>query len=172
MIIDLSSILKDIGGAIDVCGKAELEDTDFLGEEFVFPDGLTINGKITNNTKSLHLTADVSGKVKVHCARCMEEIEEPVSFKISEFLVSEEQATDSDDDDAVVFSDDKIDIDELIINNFLLNSSGKYLCSEDCKGLCPSCGKNLNHGECNCSDDSIDPRWAALAEIIKNSKTE
>lgn len=173
MIIDLSGILKDVGGVIKVCGKAELDNTEFLGEEFVFPDGLTVDGKITNNTKSLHFTADVSGRMLVHCARCMEKIEKNVEFEISEFLVREEQAEQiSDDDDAVVFAGEEIDIDELIVNNFLINVPGKYLCSEDCKGLCPKCGKNLNLGVCDCSDDEIDPRWAALAEIIKNSETE
>ena len=112
-------------------------------------------------------------KMQVHCARCMCEIEEIVEFKISEYLVREEDAAQvSEDDDAVIFSGEKIDIDELILNNFLMNVSGKYLCSEDCKGLCPNCGKNLNLGECDCSDNEIDPRWAALAEIMKNSETE
>lgn len=173
MIINLSGILKDVGGVIKVCGKADLANTEFLGEEFVFPEGLTVDGKITNNTKSLHFTADVSGKMIVHCARCMKEIEEPVEFKISEFLIREESAESTgEDDDAVIFSGEEIDIDELIINNFLLNVSGKYLCSEDCKGLCTKCGRNLNLGKCDCSDDEIDPRWAALAEIMKNSETE
>ena len=60
----------------------------------------------------------------------------------------------------------------ILINNFLMNVSGKYLCKEDCKGLCSKCGQDLNVGECNCSDEEIDPRWAALAEIMKNSDTE
>ena len=173
MIIDLSEILKDVGGVMRVSGKAELENTEFLGEEFVFSDGLMVDGKITNNTKSLHFTAAVSGKVKVHCARCMQEIEEAVNFELSEFLVREEQApAGNDDEDTVVFTGEEIDIDELIVNNFLLNASGKYLCSDDCKGLCPKCGKNLNFGDCECQDDEMDPRWVALAKIMDDSKTE
>ena len=173
MIIDLSDIQKDVGGVMKVFGKAELDNTEFLGEEFVFPDGLCVDGKITNNTKSLQFNANVSGRMIVHCARCMQEIEQPVDFDISEFLVREELSEEiGDDDDAVVFSGEEIDIDELIINNFLLNVPGKYLCNEDCKGLCSKCGKNLNLGVCDCSDDEIDPRWAALAEIMKNSETE
>lgn len=173
MIIDLSSILKDIGGVINVCDTLALDNTEFLGEEFVFPNGLLIDGKITNNTKSLHFQAKISGKMLVRCARCMEEIEKDISFEISELLIRDKEAEHiSDDDDTIVFSGEKIEIDEIVVNNFLLNASGKYLCSDDCKGLCQKCGKNLNHGDCNCSDNEIDPRWAALAEIIKNSETE
>ena len=173
MIIDLSGIIKDDEDVITVSGKTELPSMDFLGEEFKFDDGLTVDGKITNNSKSLLFTAVVSGNVTVHCARCTEEIKQPVKFQVSEYLVREEQAENmDDDDDAVVFGGEEIDIDDIIINNFLLNTSGKYLCREDCRGLCPKCGKNLNLGDCGCPDDEIDPRWAALAEIMKNSETE
>ena len=172
MIIDLSSIIKDYDGSMNINVKSELENTDFLGEEFSFPNGLNINGKITNNTKSLHLSANVTGKMIVHCARCQIPVEENVQFDISEILVRDDDENAEIDDDVVVFSGHSIDIDDIIINNFLMNVSGKYLCSEDCKGLCPKCGQDLNVAPCDCKDDDIDPRWIALTEIMKNSDTE
>ena len=172
MIIDLSSIIKDYDGSMPVNLKCDLENTDFLGEEFKFPNGLLVNGKITNNTKSLHLTAKVCGKMTVHCARCRKRIEESVDFDISEILVRDDNADSFVDEDVLVFSGYTLDIDDIVINNFLMNVSAKFLCKEDCKGLCPSCGKDLNFGSCDCSNDEIDPRWAALAEIMKNSDTE
>lgn len=173
MIIDLSSILKDYDGSMQVCLKCDLENTDFLGEEFSFPDGLLVNGKITNNTKSLHLEAKVTGKIIAHCARCMTPVEESVDFDISEILVREDNENVSDDEDVIVFSGYTLDIDDIVINNFLMNISAKFLCKEDCKGLCPKCGQDLNISDCNCDkEEEIDPRWAALAEIMKNSDTE
>jgi len=172
MIIDLSSILKDYAGSMELCEKLELENTDFLGEEFTFPDGLFVNGKITNNTKSLHLLAKVTGTMMVHCARCMKEISRNVDFEVSEVLVRDDDNSANTDEDVVVFSGHTVDIDDIIINHFLMNVEAKFLCSEDCKGLCPKCGQDLNVRDCGCSDDEIDPRWAALAEIIKNSDTE
>ena len=41
----------------------------------------------------------------------------------------------------------------------------KNLCSEDCKGLCPKCGKNLNEGLCNCNEENIDPRWETIQKL-------
>ena len=41
----------------------------------------------------------------------------------------------------------------------------KALCKKDCAGLCPTCGKNLNQGKCDCPDDNIDPRWSKLADL-------
>ena len=172
MIIDLSSILKDYGGVMPFCVKSDLENTEFLGDEFKFPDGLLIEGKITNNTKSLHLAAAVKGKMIVQCARCLKPISKDVEFEISEILVKDSETNLTEEDEVVIFSGYSLDIDDIVINNFLMNVSGKYLCKEDCKGLCSKCGQDLNVGECNCSDDEIDPRWAALAEIMKNSDTE
>lgn len=172
MIIDLSSILKDYGGVMPFCVKSEPENTDFLGDEFKFPEGLLIEGKITNNTKSLHLSANVKGKVRVLCARCLSPVIKDVDFKISEILVKDSETDLTEEDDVIIFSGYSLDIDDIVINNFLMNVSGKYLCKEDCKGLCPKCGRDLNIEECDCSDDDIDPRWAALAEIMKNSDTE
>lgn len=172
MIIDLSSILKDYGGVMPFCVKSEFCNADFLGEEFKFPEGLLVDGKITNNTKSLHLTANVSGKMEVLCARCLKPIYKEVNFEISEILVKDSETDLTEEDDVVIFSGYSLDVDDIVINNFLMNVSGKYLCKEDCKGLCSKCGQDLNVGSCSCSDDEIDPRWAALAEIMKNSDTE
>ena len=63
-----------------------------------------------------------------------------------------------------------IDIDDIVANNFLMNVEGKYLCSEDCKGLCQHCGADLNEGDCGCSQENIDPRWAALVDIMEKDK--
>ena len=78
-----------------------------------------------------------------------------------------------EDEDVIVYSGHQVELMEAIQNGFLLNVSGKFLCSEDCKGLCPICGMNLNEGECDCEKDYIDPRLLKLAEIMKNmSDTE
>ena len=46
----------------------------------------------------------------------------------------------------------------------------KHLCSEDCKGMCEKCGKNLNEGDCSCENIDIDPRWSTLLDIMNNSE--
>lgn len=172
MIIDLSSVLKDYGGVMKLCEKADIKDISFQGEKFVFPEGLLIKGKITNNTKSLYLSAEVTGKAVTACARCLKPVEVDISFDISEILVREEEKESVSDEDVIFYSGYSVDMDEIIIDNFIVNVPGKYLCKEDCKGLCPNCGKDLNLGECTCEKEEIDPRWAALAEIMKNSETE
>ncbi len=165
MIIDLSEIIKDYGGKLSISASIEMDDTDFLGESFVFDKPLNIKGTITNNTKSLEFVAKAEGEMQVHCARCNKAFVVPVSFRIKETLVGEDG--EITDDEMIVYSGDKLDILEIVLNSFLMSVSGKYLCSEDCKGLCPKCGADLNEGQCECDTTEIDPRWAGLQEIMK-----
>lgn len=171
MILNLSDIIKDYDGVMPVECEIDLANVDFMGEEFKFAAPLRMSGKIRNNSKNLELDAVVSGKMEVHCARCASVFETDISFSVSEVFVREDEEF-SRDEDVVVYSGHEIDLTDIVINNFLMNVSGRYLCSEDCKGLCPKCGCNLNERDCGCDRDEIDPRWAALADIIKDTTTE
>lgn len=169
MTIDVSTILKELGGRVEVDGNVALSDTDFLGEMYHFNEPLKVFGSISNNGKSLILKAKATGRMTTQCARCLKAIEVDVSFDIDENLVRDDGNV-SDDDDVILFEDVKIDIDDIVANNFLMNVEGRYLCDEDCKGLCEHCGADLNKGECNCGQESVDPRWAALIDIMEKDK--
>ena len=138
MTIDVSTILKELGGKIDINGDVEMSDTDFLGEMYHFNEPVKVSGSVSNNGKSLILKANCTGHMTTQCARCMKDI--------------------------------VVDIDDIVASNFLMNVEGKYLCSEDCKGLCQHCGADLNEGDCGCSQENIDPRWAALVDIMEKDK--
>ena len=167
MVIDVSSILKEFGGKISFDDKAEIPELSFSGSDYRFKEPFAVKGNISNTGGALTLKADVSGVMVTQCARCMKDIEVPIEFSISETLMKSDEEI-PEDEDIIVFEGNTIDIDEIIENNFISNLSPRYLCSEDCKGLCPKCGKDLNEGDCGCEDDEIDPRWAALADMIKN----
>lgn len=168
MTIDLLPIIKDYGGQLPLSGELTLEDTEFLGELFVFDTPVKYIGRIMNNTKSLELSLTVSGRIRIHCARCMKPFAEDFKFELTEILLEEGQEI-SENDEVILFSGHSIELDEIILNNFLMNVRGKYLCSEACRGLCPVCGIDLNTASCNCQKEEIDPRWAALAEIMSNT---
>ena len=166
MIVDVSCILKEFGGIVAVSGEIAMSDTDFLGEMYHFEKPLTITGNIANNGKSLIFRAECAGEMRTVCARCTKDIDVEVNFDVDEVL-AQDDGTVSEDSDVILFDGHMIDIDDIVINNFLMNISGKYLCSEDCKGLCSNCGADLNEGDCGCNHDVIDPRWSALADLIK-----
>ena len=168
MIIDVSSILKEFGGKINFDDKVEIPDLNFGGSDYRFGEPLSVKGGVSNTGGALTLRAEISGVMTTQCARCMKDIDVPICFTISETLMrSDDEETVPDDEDVIVFEGNTVLLDEIIENNFIMNLSPRYLCREDCKGLCPKCGKDLNEGICGCEDDEIDPRWAALADMIK-----
>lgn len=172
MVINVSDILKEYGKKVDINSEIQMDNTDFLGEQFTFDEPLSIVGSIVNNGKALELNAVANGNVKVHCARCYKELCVYVDFPVHEILAQGDNGEVSLEDDIMLFSGYSVDIKDIVANNFLMNISGKYLCSEDCKGLCSHCGKDLNEGECNCQGEEIDPRWGQLTEIMKNSSAQ
>ena len=169
MTIDVSTILKEIGGRIEIDGDVKLSDTDFLGGLYRFDEPLKVKGHISNTGQCFILKAVCRGYMTTRCARCMKDIKVPVEFEMDESLVHY-NGEESYDEDVIVFEEDNIDIDDIAADNFLMNVEGKYLCSEDCKGLCPQCGADLNNGDCGCDNENIDPRWSALIDIMNKDK--
>lgn len=171
MKIDLSSVIKVTGAEIAINGEVGFSDAQFLGESYRFSDPLKVLGKVYNNGQSLALELDVEGAMETNCARCLEPLVADVSFSIHE-LLSQREEGQKEDEDIILFDGYEIELDDIIADHFLMNVSGKYLCDEDCMGLCPVCGQNLNDGDCDCNKEYIDPRWQALADILNQSKDD
>lgn len=72
-----------------------------------------------------------------------------------------------DNDDYIEVPDYTLDVDNCVQTDIILNLPVKFLCKEDCKGICPKCGKDLNDGECGCQTEEIDPRLEVLKELLK-----
>lgn len=167
MTIDVSGILKEFGGKIEVNGEVRISEVEFKGERYILEEPLKVNGTISNNGKALVLTADVEAQMRTQCARCLDDIVVDAGFSVEESFVQSESKV-PEDDDIIVFDGYTIELDDVIEDNLIMNIEGRYLCDEDCKGLCPQCGANLNNGECGCDKEFIDPRWAGLADLMNN----
>ena len=167
MLIDLTEVIKNENGRLDICENFDMPKISFMGEEFDFFEPFKACGSITNNSKTLSLCVEVSGRAMVHCARCAAPFEVGIKFPVKETLVREDEAN-PENDEIILYQGKEIELDDIIVSNFLMNIPVKYLCREDCKGLCPQCGTNLNENSCDCDKDVIDPRWEKLAEIMKN----
>ena len=83
------------------------------------------------------------------------------------FIKEGSEADVSDEDfDYLYIQNDRVDLDETILYEVQLGVPMRVFCREDCKGLCPICGKDLNEGPCNCQEDDSDPRWDALKDLF------
>ena len=127
---------------------------------------------ILKDKDRFRLVGHVRTELELTCSRCVE----PYRFAIDadfdhRYLPSSEASTEQDrevaeeDLETSYYADDQIDLGDLIAEQFQLALPMKPLCSEDCKGLCPHCGTNLNTGTCDCSRQWEDPRFAALKQF-------
>lgn len=164
MICDLSSVLNNDGAEIEFSDTLDISsETNDLG--IYFENGVKVFGKIVCRSDVLELTASAEGDFKTNCARCLKELNLNMSFDFEETLTQDSEEI-ADRDSVIVFSGNTVDLFDVVVSNILLNLSYKYLCSEECRGICPKCGHDLNDGDCGCVDDEIDPRW----EKLKNFK--
>lgn len=77
-----------------------------------------------------------------------------------------EELEDEDNEDYYLLEDGTADLEEIARDALILNFEPRLLCKDDCKGLCPKCGKDLNDGPCGCAEDP-DPRMAALRQLLE-----
>lgn len=104
------------------------------------------------------------------CDRCLDEVDNTFDLSFSCEAVSPDYEGEDVDSDAPYMEGYHLNVDELINNEILLNWPVKILCREDCKGICPVCGSNLNKGECGCDAFVPDPRMAAIGDIFNANK--
>lgn len=141
-------------------GAAPLEFLKLGPDLFEFSKPLRWEADITNTGGALLVTGTVEGEATCSCARCLEPVTFPVTGEIEGyFLVSPEDVApeDMEDDEFDYLPDDKaIDMTPLIQAALILEMPQIPLCDDDCKGLCPTCGANLNEGPCACPDADAD----------------
>ncbi|WP_094546520.1 YceD family protein [Petroclostridium xylanilyticum] len=169
MVIDLSNALKFEGSKVDFDSLMEVEKIEFMGDQYKFLQPVRVAGSVIKVGDTLQLNAQVSGSINVNCYRCMKAIQKDFCFSMDEVLINDD-LSDVKDEEAIHFKGSQIDIKEIVINNILLNISMKHLCSQECKGLCPQCGTDLNIKECECRNEDIDPRFEVLKKLLNNNE--
>ena len=122
---------------------------------------VTIDGFITNLDGKFLLEACGTCCVSLDCNLCLTPVELRLDFDIVETYVDETEATE---EEHITFTDKIIDLTPAAERNLFINIPMRSVCSADCAGLCPKCGKNLNKGQCNC-DAGINEHFRELLSI-------
>lgn len=123
-----------------------------------------VTGQVENRTGIVRLTADVAYVLDTTCDRCMTPLHRESVLPIEHILVASLNREDADD--LILVENHQLPLDELVEADLILSLPMKTLCREDCRGLCPMCGKNLNEGLCGCRTESVDPRLAVLKDLL------
>ncbi|MCL2033908.1 MAG: DUF177 domain-containing protein [Oscillospiraceae bacterium] len=140
-----------------------------LWGEFPFSEPVMVTGRVTCRLGIY--TVSYTSRFKMHgtCSRCLSDVERETEDKFSHTVLV--GAKDTGLSDGFIFAPGgELDLDELVISDILLQSSGVLLCDEECRGLCPKCGKNLNGGDCSCDHTIKDARFKVLREFTEGQQ--
>ena len=149
----------ELAGEVSFAFEEEPEELGLSGDAPRFEGRICAAGRIFRTGKSFRVEGAVRCRRTFLCDRCLEPGEEEQEIPFSED-VGLSGLTDSGE---YLLDGDLLDLSSLIRDTVLAAQPIQNLCSTECRGLCPSCGANLNLGDCSCGSEAIDPRWAALA---------
>jgi uncharacterized protein len=168
MQINVAQLLKESVGAVRTY---EIDET--TGEE------LPIKGTVTllRTNRSILVTGSLDTATRGECSRCLQKYEYPLHIEIEEeyFLtrdpVSGVALPPPGEAGAFLIDENHIlDLSEAIRQYTIMALPMKPICREDCAGLCPHCGRNLNLGTCECQPTPPDARWAPLLALRSENK--
>ena len=160
------------GGKGDFAHVYQPDDLNPIDERVLLSAPASVIGKVRLAGNEVFVNGHVDARARVECDRCLQPVELPVTADFElEYIPGSEYETSAAAElteaelSVAVFDGEAIDVDEIVKEQILLSVPTRMLCRDDCKGICPECGADLNAGDCNCVRDEIDPRWAALKNL-------
>ena len=154
---------------------ADSEDTVSFLTDVDFPSPMKVSGEITNTAGYMRMTLTMSVDYVAQCARCLSPVTGQFTLDLEKTVAPRNLLGDLDEDkldEFAIIEDGFLDMDEQLREQLEMEFPMRFLCREDCKGLCPKCGKNLNEGECDCDHTEIDPRMEPLRKLLEQMKGE
>ena len=166
MLLDLKPLFAGSVDFLTVEFEMDLSDTEVYGN-FPIQKPVKIEGKILSRAGIVEAQLTVKVEYKSPCDRCGEETVKLYSFDIIRTIVTELENEDTDE--IALVPDMKLDLEEFCYADIIMSLPRKFLCKEDCMGLCLLCGTNLNLGKCDCStEEETVGGLSALAELLKD----
>ncbi len=143
-------------------------ELDFSQVEFQglqpFSTPVRVVGAITARAGVVQLSAEAVFDFHGRCDRCLADFVQAYRVSLEHTLVL--TLENEENDDFILLEQETLNLDSLVLDDLLLELPYKSLCREDCRGLCPQCGKNLNEGLCGCTTRSVDPRLEVLRQLL------
>lgn len=134
-----------------------------------------VNCLVTRSGDTIYIRGELAAQISQECARCLELTTIPIGGEFIYTLVPAKAELEEDLEltaqelETSYYRGEFIDLAPMICEQIVLHAPMRILCADDCKGLCPRCGVNLNTGSCNCRSDVVDDRLAVMKKfLVKN----
>ena len=168
MIVSVNEALRRVGETFSFSWEGTLPPQPYAGGTVVFSGPATLSGTYVYDGKTFRVDAEATASYETTCARCGDAMIQRLTFPFTERFVRSVFKTE--EDELYPYEGEKLDLTEAFFDNLFLEMPMTSVCSESCKGLCPVCGANLNHGQCGCLQNKIDARLSALGTLLNDHK--
>ena len=148
------------------------EQLVFEESELLITEPVMVRVQARRRNGEVELRGELHTKASTPCGRCLKPVELPIDLRFAERFVpavswrnEQQYELEQEDLNVAVFDGEGIELDDLIKEEILLAVPGHVLCREDCRGLCPVCGRDRNLESCECESKQIDSRWGKLKDL-------
>ena len=167
--------LANVAGTPGARGRYDISETVTPTEDYEALGPVEGWIEVENTGVLLLMRGKLRARVRVNCVRCLTSCECPLAMEIEEEFATEETAPDvltmdREEPEASAIKDFVLDVAELVRQQLAVSLPMAQLCRDDCMGICPECGQNLNLGPCTCSAPPVDEKWRALADLLPKPK--
>jgi uncharacterized protein len=170
VLLEVGDLRRQKGNEKEFTGRDSRLEIELRGDLFVFTEVL-VTGLAANVGGKIYVKGSIEAKATLVCSRCLVSFTIPAGASFEEIYYAEGSVPEGDlGDTGRIYGGEQIDLRDVIIESLVLALPMKAVCQQDCQGLCPSCGCNLNQDHCGCGPRAIDPRLADLGEYLKQLK--
>lgn len=162
MIINLKSFLAERNSVKSINSSFSMKEVEIDGVK-PFVSDIQVDGEIKARDGFVEFTAQLCFDYLMPCDICAKDVLTTMRFEIHHGLVQNE--TD-DSADFFVEVSEELDLYEFLHEEVILNLPTKYVCSDDCKGICSKCGADLNETTCSCETVYINPQFESLKDLL------
>jgi uncharacterized protein len=154
--------------------RYETGELGFRHEHAALEAPVAVDFVLTHDKSDLRLAGNLDTAVRFTCGRCLRQMSRPVVTRFDLLYLPQPPATAGPEEEIELKYEDmdvgfydgiRLDVDLMAIEQIELALPMRFICGEECRGLCPMCGADLNERTCSCSQESSDPRLAVLREF-------
>ncbi|HEV8510845.1 MAG TPA: DUF177 domain-containing protein [Gemmatimonadales bacterium] len=161
--VDLRELART--GAVETRGELTQDDPMLEGTEISLKEPVVVGGRLQSiGQDRFYWQGTIRTVVRGDCRRCLTPVTTPVNLEVGALFTQDPEALDDAESYAVAPEATEIDVTPAVREELMLAAPRYVLCREDCKGLCPQCGKDLNAGPCGCAPVT-EARWQPLKAL-------
>jgi uncharacterized protein len=163
--VDLRELARGGVGAVETQGQLKQDDPALEGTEITLREPVTVGGRLQSIGEGrFYWQGTARTVVQGECRRCLTLVGVPLDLEIGALFTQDSDPLDDPDAYSLAPEATEIDVTSAVREELLLAAPQYVVCRDDCKGLCPQCGKDLNTGSCDCAP-ATDMRWQPLQAL-------